>query len=256
MKQILALILALCLLLCLAACGAKQPETSAPESSAASTTGTPTTAAPESTAAPTTETPTTEEPTTEVPTTEPEEALSFRGTVEGNVYTNRCLNLRFELPEGWAFFNEDQLAQANNMTGDFFRNSDGEDLMAKYGTLIDMYAYQDTDSNVNLTIQPHNTALDAYSDEQIFRLIEDMVKAQLSSGGAEVKDYQVVKVQAFGEERDAIYMDLIINGTELHEYQIWLRPEHSDYDYYGVFTVADAEQGAALNVLNGLSRLN
>ena len=141
----------------------------------------------------------------------------------------------------------------NNSTLELFKETDVADLIAKNGQLMDLMMSSATGSNVNLILQPNQAALKNYSDEQIFTLSEATFKAQFAAAGMDVKAYEPVEMQVGGETRTVLHITLSANGTEMEEYQIWLRPEA---EYMGVLTVAIADGSDVQPILDGITKLN
>ena len=247
MKKTVALLLALALLLGLAACASPLPTPStAPETKA------PETKAPE-TEAPETEAPETEAPETEAPATEAPEADLTKGVVEGSVYTNESMNLRFEAPAGWHFYDEEQIAEANNMTAEMFEDTDVADAVAAAGQYMDLFAASATGlDNVNLIIQPNQPMLNLLTDRQIFETLEQNYRSQFASAGMEVKGYEVIEANFCGEEKTLLHLEMSMNGLTLSEYQVWVR---SNPDYIGVLTISALNMDDPQSLLDCFSKL-
>ena len=254
MKRALTLLLALCLLLCLAACsegGKPTPETTAPGTAAPQSTAATETKAPE-TEAPTTAAPETELPT-EPETTEANEGPNIRGRIEGNDYINEYLNLRITRPQGWIFFTDEQIALANNLSSDKFKDTDLADIVAQAGQAMDMMLSDGSTGSLNLILQPNQPMLEPYTDEQIFQLSEEVFKAQFNAAGWETKLYEPKTMQVGGEDKTVLHLEMDANGTALDEYQCWYR---DGSDYFGVLTLALPGGTDPLPYLDKISRLN
>lgn len=224
MKKTLALILAVALCLSLTACVVNAPVPELPSSET-----------PVSTQA-RTEPPATEAPTEEAGTP------SLHGVVEGNTYTNELLNFRITLPEGWVFYTEEQIAAQNNISAELFEGSDIAETIKEAGQMVDMMAVKGDGSNANLVIQPAQAVMNVYTDKQIFDLLEPTYKAQFSSSGMEIKEYETVEMPVLGQDRAALRIVIEMSGIQMTEYQIWLR---DNPDYYGVLTVTSTENTAS-----------
>ena len=168
--------------------------------------------------------------------------------MEGNTYTNEVLNFKITLPEGWTFYTDEQIAEQNNQSIEMFEGTDIAETIKAAGQLIDMMAMRADGSNANLGIQPAQAAMNIYSDRQIFDLLETNYKAQFSSSGMEIKEYEAVDMPILGEDRAALRIVIEMSGIQMTEYQIWLR---DNPDYYGVLTItalkgADADTEALI----------
>ena len=128
MKKIFALILALCMVFSLAACGGG----STPANNAANTTP-----ANNSANTPTNNTANTEE--------------AYRGKVTGNTYVNEPLDLKLTLPSGWTIFNDEQIAQQQGVTKEFFEGTSIEKIVDSTGSMMVFYAMKGAGIN-NLNI--------------------------------------------------------------------------------------------------------
>ena len=273
MKQISALVLMICLLLSLAACSPKAeparteapqeestaaPETKAPETEAPETeapeTEAPETKAPE-TEAPETEAPETEAPETKTPETEaPADAPRVHGTVDGDVYTNEVLDLRVTRPDGWIFYTEEQIAAQNSIAADLLtEGSQIAEQLRENGQMIDMVLQKADGSNMNLVIQPGNVFLSLYSDEQLFELLKETYQTQLTEAGMEVKSYETMPMQIFGEERTILHMDVEMFSIPFSEYVLWVR---DNPEYCGILTLTLAGGEDPQEYFDLLSRIN
>ena len=239
MKRILTLLMVLCLVLSLAACTPAQKPAQ-----------TETTA---QTDAPNTDAPDTDAPETNAPDTNAPGESRIHGTVEGNAYINEALNLRIARPSGWTFFSEEQIAERNNMTLEFLKGTDAEELLAKNGQMIDMMVQDAAGSNANLVIQPNQAGLSAYSDQQVFELSESTYRSQMGTAGMEITEYETQTCTFLGEEKTMLRMVLKVGESELTEYQIWLR---DNPDYMAVLTVTLMDETDPQTFLDGITRIN
>ena len=210
MKQALSLLLALCLLLGLAACSGGDQPTQKPagaedsqQTTAAATTG--------------------------------KEPVDVHGTIENDAYINECLNLKILCPDGWFFYTEEQIAQANNLSAELFKDTNLSEIVESAGQAMDMMLSDGAQSSMNLIIQQEMPAIKAYTDEQVFKLSEMSIKSQISSAGWEIRDFNPKTMTVGGEDRMVLYMALTANGVKFEEYQIWFR---TGGDYMGVLTLA------------------
>ena len=254
MNRIISLVLALCLVLCLAACSDKttpsETTTKAPDTTVPTTlpTTVPTTEAP-ATAEPTTQVPTTEAPiaafsTTEVSVTEPRPSderptesdviASVRGVVEGSSYINEYFGLQIDAPTGWMFYTPEQIAQVNNVAADLLEGSDIGDLIAQNGQMTDMMLFNLNGSTVNLVIQPNQPLLAAYSDLEIFNLLETTFKTQMGAAGMNVNAFEVIQLKLGAEDKDVLHMTVSYSGVTIQQYQAWIR----DSNYIAVCTAS------------------
>ncbi len=102
----------------------------------------------------------------------PDDGVMARGTWDGNVYTNEDVALRFELPDGWTYYSDEQLADLMGVDNDLLADEDRWLLeAAQLTTVYDMMAINETTgANVvvvyeNLKMTPGGT--DATIDQYI-----------------------------------------------------------------------------------------
>lgn len=165
-----------------------------------------------------------------------ESAALSRGAVNGNVYTNKSLKLRFDLPSGWSFYSEEEIAEVNNMTREMYESTDLEAAVAKSGQFMDFFAASASNlDNVNLIIQPADAKLSGLTERKIFESSEESYRSQFASAGMEVKTYEVLTAKLCGMEKAVLHMEMTMNGFTLQEYQLWIR---SDPNYTAVLTVS------------------
>ncbi len=228
MKKMIALMLALMLVLSLAACGdsapAAQPApganvgTTAPAGTAAGTEATTTATEP----APTETTPvTTEEPTEPVATepvaTEPvadetyfvKTGVPALGTVIDNSYVNEAAGLTCTMPEGFAFANDEQLLQFNEVTS-------VEDLMKKNDVVV-AYASNGVDSA--MIVGAFKLGTDVVGGNQdagdaILHIVEEDM-ASLEGDGATITDPQLITVTFTAGKARGTLMTAAVNGQEV-----------------------------------------
>ena len=118
-----------------------------------------------------------------------------------------------------------------------------------------MLGYPLPDSHFEIAVREgHPKAImSAYTDKQIFELLEENYKAQFSSSGMEIKEYEAVDIPALGEDKAALRMVIEMAGFEMTEYQIWLRDSE---DYYGILTITLLDEADAETLVGGISSLN
>ncbi len=183
---------------------------------------------------------------------EPAEKEFHVGKVEGSVYTNEYLDLRCEAPEGWMFYDEEQIAMINNISSSLVKDEDIAEAVKQNGQYTDMYM-SDFSTNVNLVIQPMNPMMKMFSDEELFELSKGTVEEQLKAAGFDLKSIDQIDVQFRGETVRCLQMVIVMYGVQLEEYQLWIRPEG---EYFGILTVATQDGSDVQDVLDCFSRLN
>ncbi|MBR0461956.1 MAG: hypothetical protein IJJ00_04505 [Erysipelotrichaceae bacterium] len=158
-----------------------------------------------------------------------------RGTINGSTYRNDYIGLGFTLPEGWFFYDDDQIAYINNMTKEKFEGTKVETALEESGQFTDMMAQSSNGtSNINVIITTGGTALKLYTDEQLFTMTQSIYEEQLAGSGMTIKDYQIKKTVKNGEEKTYLYMLVEMDGASFKEYQVYVRPGS---DYVGIATI-------------------
>ena len=164
------------------------------------------------------------------------DAALSRGAVNGSVYTNESLKLRFQLPSGWSFYTEEEIAEVNNMTQEMYESLDLEDTIASGGQFMDLFAASASNlDNVNLILQPADQKVSGVSEKKIFEGSEESLRSQFSAAGMEVKTYEVLTAKFCGAEKAVLHMEMGMNGYVLQQYQLWIR---SDPSYTAVLTIS------------------
>ena len=191
---------------------------------------------------------------TQAPATEaPEGEDLTHGTVEDGVYVNESLNLQIAGPEGWIFYDEEQIAAQNNLTMEAFEGTDMADAVSRSGQMMDMMVIDAVGNNANLMVQPAQALLAFYSDEQLYTLLEDTYRTQLEGSGMSLKTYEVQNYQVFGEERPILHLVLEMQGRTMDEYQLWIRDNAS---YTGILTLTLIQEESPQPFFDGISHLN
>ena len=251
MRKFFALLLALCLLFTLAACKSSPAPSTDPGTSETDS-QTPDGESSDS-QTPDTDPAGSDTTTPDTPDTDDPSQGGIRGVITDSVYENKMLNLRIKLPSGWIFYNDEQIAEVNNITADMLSGTDAADFIGKNGQLMDMMITDVKGNNANLIIQPKPEGLDRYTDEQIFTLSEESFKSYLSDAGMDLTVYEPLTMNVGGQDRSVLHMILSINGTEIEEYQLRYR---NDSDYMGILTVAIQDGSDVQPILDGFTAIN
>ncbi len=174
-----------------------------------------------------------------------------RGEISGNTYRNDYVGLTVTLPDGWSFYDDEQIATVNNMTLENFKDTKMEETLKESGQVIDMFAVSNNQaSNINVLITTGGLAIAGVSDEQIFTLMEDVYKEQLEGSNMTIKDYQVLKTTKNGKEKAYLCMKVELEGVSFDEYQIYVR---TNSDYIGIVTITLMEGEDFEPILNTLN---
>ncbi|WP_022763736.1 hypothetical protein [Butyrivibrio sp. XPD2006] len=163
----------------------------------------------------------------EAPQAEMEEAGEFSvGTVEGNSYVNEYFGVKLNLLDGYAFVDDEALAQITGLTADML--SDNK-LLAKAiedGTAtIIAYAADSTGlNNVNVTVQSNASLANAILDEEAVLVASvGQAKSALEAQGISNITYDVVEKEVAGENHKVLKMNGEFNGIEFHNEMVNLQ---------------------------------
>ena len=158
---------------------------------------------------------------------EMEEAGEFSvGTVEGNSYVNEYFGVKLNLLDGYAFVDDEALAQITGLTADML--SDNK-LLAKAiedGTAtIIAYAADSTGlNNVNVTVQSNASLANAILDEEAVLVASvGQAKSALEAQGISNITYDVVEKEVAGENHKVLKMNGEYNGIEFHNEMVNLQ---------------------------------
>ena len=97
---------------------------------------------------------TTEEVTTEEPTTKeaaPAGNEFAKGIISGNTYTNAYMNLKFEVPDGWTFETDAELAEDSEVSEEDYVNNFVS--LANNSQVYDMAALRNDGTNISIIVQ-------------------------------------------------------------------------------------------------------
>lgn len=161
------------------------------------------------------------------------------GTVQGDAYTNELFGVQFTLPEGFAFYDEAQMADMNKLVGEITSDEDILAALESGVAYFDMVAAAEGGDNLNVVIQyagtPEAAAIDAVG---YLEASAAMVPKQMEDAGMTVKTIETGTYAnpKTGDEFPALKLSLEAQGTSLNEEIICLKA--SDY-----FMVATATSG-------------
>lgn len=147
------------------------------------------------------------------------------GTISGNVYTNSFLGIQSTLPDGWSFFDEDQMKQLNSWASDNMSSDYIKEQLNNGQVYIDMYAASaDQTQSENLVIQNIKSIFGAMMDiDTIVDSSVSTVQQQLQSQG--VENLSVTKGTAtfLGKEQTALKVSGTTQGVQVYETQAYIK---------------------------------
>jgi hypothetical protein len=187
---------------------------------------------------------------------EMEEAGEFSvGTVEGNSYVNEYFGVKLNLLDGYAFVDDEALAQITGLTADML--SDNK-LLAKAiedGTAtIIAYAADSTGlNNVNVTVQSNASLANAILDEEAVLVASvGQAKSALEAQGISNITYDVVEKEVAGENHKVLKMNGEFNGIEFHNEMVNLQKG----DYMLAFAATSFNGDATDAMIDAVESLN
>ena len=147
-----------------------------------------------------------------------------RGTINGDTYTNQYFDLSFKLPSGWTFYGDEDTAAMSGLKPEDINADDLTTLVDEKKQVMVCYAYSGTGTSVNILITSDMKAIVKYSDEEMFKMVMEDMKAQFAEQGIELVHTEIQKAKLFGEEKAVLKMDINYMGLTINEYQFWVRP--------------------------------
>ncbi len=122
-------------------------------------------------------------------------ATMKRGEKTATAYKNEVLGLTFNLPSGWRFYTDEEIAQAMNVTAEMFKD---EKLIesSKVTTVMDFMAIDPaTGNNINLSIENLKASGNAsMSVEKYAEISQKNIKEQLPDATYTFKDLTTAKL--------------------------------------------------------------
>ena len=134
---------------------------------------------------------------------EEQEPEDITGKIENNLYKNEFLGITFNLPSGWTFYTEDQIADINKQATNKM-DGDTASLVQSSSITYDMYAQNPTDgSNVNLNLEKFSLAQMLTMD--VKKVIEgqfDMLKSTYENMGFKNVNVYYDEIMVDGKKLD------------------------------------------------------
>ena len=133
------------------------------------------------------------------------------GEWNNNVYTNDFLGLKFNLPQGWTYSSDDQIAEMMNLGNEFL--NDDQKIAAEVAKLTSAYYMVANDPNTgnSVTILSEKPAMDFTTEYYLNQL-----KTQLSS--VESLNYEIGEIskeKVAGREYDTLVVTTTMSGINL-----------------------------------------
>lgn len=89
------------------------------------------------------------------------------GEMNGGTYTNAFLGISCQLSDDWTYYNEEQIAEINNMVADSISDEELSEMMEKASTVQDMYAASsDGLATINVVFENMGVVYGTVMDEE------------------------------------------------------------------------------------------
>ena len=179
--------------------------------------------------------PTPEEPEeTEIPkeqeTPEPEntgetegESIELQhGEVSGQVYWNESLDLVIDLPEGWTFADDEQLAEVNKQTGETMDSEFAKNMLEKGLTVIDAYAYDmSLPATINVVVSQSDQDVTTGNTELLYSMSESTLRKEFESQGFTDIEITGLEVNFMGETHPCLKSTVTQQEQPLYYRQVY-----------------------------------
>lgn len=210
-----------------------------------------------------TETEVATEPETEAPTvleteapieaetetiTEPE---ITHGTVDGNVYTNHFLGLRFTLPEDQSFLSEEEIAQTNGISTVPITDEILQETLKKVPAVIDMQTRPTAGNSpfVNLSYQDLNTFRPVADAKEYFEQSRESTMAIFKSYGFENTSFEVETCELAGRTCYCAVIQASFGSSVIYEKMIGIVSGH----YVAMITLNGSDEASTDILLDGFT---
>ncbi len=259
MKKIIALLLVMAFAVALCACGeddirgkiedtSKDKSTDVSSADASSTSSEDSSADNSEASDATSEDATSEDVTSDESSQAPSDEKELElGNVSGSAYVSDFIGVRYNLDDGWFFYNDEQIKTLNNFAQDLVGDELAE-AIKNANIIYDMYATEETQlNNVIINLEKVNpiqlTLLDL--KENLKNTIPS-VKDGLAAVGYSNINGEVIEIEVDGKTVDAIRITAEIYGVKM--YQIMFQKKCSGYlACMGVTTMMEDNTAALLD---------
>jgi predicted small lipoprotein YifL len=184
-----------------------------------------------------------------------EEDLTI-GKVTGNVYENQFFNLKFTLPSGYTFVDDDTLAQiSGNLANYAGKNSKQVQESLDNGTTAVAAFATDSNgiNNVSIALQGNAGIQNALvSEKSLLSLSQQQVRSSIESQGATVKDIVVEEKTVAGDSHYTLKVTGDVQGINFYEELITVQKG----DYVILFTITNVNEDETTTFLNAIEKLN
>ena len=185
-----------------------------------------------------------------------EEADLSIGKTNGNVYENQFFNLKFTLPTGYTFVDDETLAKVSgNLANYAGENAEKVQKAVDEGTTVVAAFATDSNgiNNVSIAIQGNAAIQNALvSEKSLLTLSQQQVKSSIESQGATVKDITVEEKTIAGDSHYTLKVEGDIQGISFYEELITIQKGN----YVLLFTVTNVNEDDTADFISAIEKLN
>lgn len=144
------------------------------------------------------------------------------GEVSGQVYWNESLDLVIDLPEGWTFAGDEQLAEINKLTGDTMNSEFARNMLEKGLTVIDAYAYDmSLPATINIVVSQSDLDVTAGNTELLYSMSESTLRKEFESQGFTDIEITGIEVNFMGETHPCLKSTVTQQDQPLYYRQVY-----------------------------------
>ena len=182
-----------------------------------------------------------------------DETKSVTGTIEGNAYTNKFFSVEFALPEGFSYYDAEQLADMNAAIANTNDNQAVVEAFEGGSAFFDMAAAAESDPNVSVVVQIAGPDAAAPDEAGYIAMIEDKVFDQLKAADITVKNSEAVTYTngKTGDEFAAMKLAIEMQGAPMCEEIVCIKAG----DYFMNVTATANNEAELDSILDHLARI-
>lgn len=144
------------------------------------------------------------------------------GEVSGQVYRNESLDLVIDLPEGWKFADDEQLAEVNKQTGETMDSEFAKNMLEKGLTVIDAYAYDmSLPATINVVVSQSDQDVTTGNTELLYSMSESTLRKEFESQGYTDIEITGLDVNFMGETHPCLKSTVTQQEQPLYYRQVY-----------------------------------
>ena len=175
-----------------------------------------------------------------------------RGAVSGSTYTSDYIGIGLDLPAGWTYFDDAQIAEISGLTQDAIDNETVNASLENGTVVFDMYAMDGTGHSINICIENLGVLYGTVLDEDgYFDIAESNLAPSLESMGAANVVVERDAATVAGKEHTAVYVSCDMNGVEFYEQIVAIKCGN----YMALITSAGTDPDTVLSMMSSFYAL-